>query len=157
MGVAESTCEAVTPWACERDTREAGLLEQSKQYLLGAKSAEWLKKNEDKAFKKVDVALDQVSEVQSVLQELLDNAKRGVMPQVHGVDGPEDMGPLAFAERIAALAVTVLTATEKAISLRNKVSTGGTNVLTAALLGSAQMQSLSRRKALEGTGKTSRR
>ena len=151
---------SLQPWerpSAETGGNEVGILERSQGLMLGTKSAAWLKKNEDKAFNAADEALEQVIETQGLVTSLLEKAKAGILPQVPGNEGPEDMSELAFAERIVTLNLSVLAGLEKIVTIRNKVVSGGTNVLTAALIGSAQMQAASRRQSLAGNQKTARR
>lgn len=122
-----------------------GLIEQSRALLLGSRSAAWLKRNESKAFEVADSGIGQALESQAILQKLHDDYACGVVPQqsVCNAEGKweeKDLSPLQFAERITALTLNVLTAAEKAISIRNKVASGGTNLFTAALLSSSMIQ-----------------
>jgi len=127
-----------------------GFLEQSRHFLLGGRASSWLRKNEDAAFSLADSCLESAANSQRALQTILDDAKNGVYPKVTVMkDGEyveEDMGKLAFAQKIVALTVECMTAVDKALTIRNKVATGGTNILTAALMGSNALQFAAARK-----------
>ena len=137
-----------------------GFLEQSRHFLLGGRASKWLRDNEEDAFSLADSCLESAANSQRALQTILDDAKNGVYPKVTVMkDGEyveEDMGKLAFAQKIVALTVECMTAVDKALTIRNKVATGGTNILTAALMGSNALQFAAARKD-RASVKTSRR
>jgi hypothetical protein len=127
-----------------------GFLEQSRHFLLGGRASSWLRKNEDAAFSLADSCLESASNTQAALQAILDDAACGIYPKVsvmrEGEYVEEDISKLAFAQKVAALTVECMTAVDKALTIRNKVATGGTNILTAALMGSNAMQFAAARK-----------
>src|SRR6187551_2119806 len=127
-------------------TSQTGLLEQSRNFLLGGKASQWLRENEAAAFASADECLSQAAEVQSVVRSILDDYQRGIVPQVTKNGEDVDMTPLQFADRIVGLANDSAAVVEKALTIRNKVATGGTNILTAALMGSNAMQFAAARK-----------
>lgn len=115
-----------------------GLLGHTRQYLLGQKAAKWLEDTGDEAFDSARKTLQQVKRVQAVLDELLDDYGNGILPQVTRMTAEgvvtEDMSPISFAQKIADLAVAVNSAADKAISIRNKVATGGLNLMAGSML-----------------------
>src|SRR6187551_1448263 len=158
----EKAPELQSSVATELETGKAsdGFLEQSRHFLLGGRASSWLRKNEDAAFSLADSCLASAASAQAALQTLLDDADRGIYPKVKVMKGEgyveEDMSPLNFAKTVASLTVECMTAVDKALTIRNKVATGGTNILTAALMGSNALQFAAARKD-RASVKTSRR
>lgn len=127
-----------------------GFLESSRNFLLGGKSAAWLRENQEKTFPLVERSRQQLVALQEALGDMLSDFQLGILPQVtsHTPDGPveTDMSTLQFLERATDIAGTQVATLDKIAGVMNKVATGGTNILTAALMGSNALQFAAQRK-----------
>jgi hypothetical protein len=137
-----------------------GFLEQSRDFLLGSKSAAGLRENQEKTFPLVERSRSQLVALQEALGAMLADFQMGIMPQVmkQTEEGfvETDMPTMQFLEKATALAGDQIAALERITSVMNKVATGGTNILTAALMGSNALQFAAARKD-RASVKTSRR
>lgn len=137
----------VRPWAGGyRETQQgegelqAGLLDHSRRFILGAKASRWLEDTGDEAFDLVRASMTQAKRCQDVIEKILNDYDADIRPQVStgemGEDGfiTRDMTDLEFAKHLAELLTTATTATDKAITMRNKVATGGVNIMAGAML-----------------------
>ena len=127
------------------ESEASGLLAQAQSFYIGTRAAAWLKSNEGTALSVADRYLRKAADLQSLYDSLMHDAECGIYPQVKVQDSEgawieADMSKLQFAEKMANLAVVVGTAVEKAVNIRNRAATGGTNLYTAALLQSAGMR-----------------
>lgn len=144
-----TTTPAIRPWAGgERQVYESegelsdvrGLLEHSRQFILGGKAAKWLEDTGPEAFDLVRSTMRQAKRCQDVIEKILNDYDADIRPQVStgemGEDGfvTRDMTDLEFAKHLAELLTTATTATDKAITMRNKVATGGVNIMAGAML-----------------------
>ncbi len=128
----------------------SGFLEQSRDFLLGSKSSAWLRENQEKIFPLVERSRSQLVALQEALGDMLSDFQQGILPQItkQTEDGfvETDMPTMQFLEKATALAGDQIVALERITSVMNKVATGGTNILTAALMGSNAMQFAAARK-----------
>lgn len=89
-------------------------------------------------FASVDRALDHTVRIQSEIQSLLENMDLGIHPvrTVPGPDGPleQEMDQVATLRLAVDLLRDVVPMVDKLVSTRQKVASGGGNLMTAALL-----------------------
>lgn len=132
------------------DTAE-GYLQATRQFLLGKTASRWLEENQEKAFAIVEKGLTQAVEIQDLLQQLLDDAAHGQFPlrNVATPDGKtveQEMSLLDFVKHISEVSATQAAVVDRVVSTRNKVASGGANLMASALLTSQHIQSQAARK-----------
>lgn len=125
---------------------EVGLLDQVQNHLIGNRASRWLNANKDVVFQSVDRAIDQTVRLQSEIQSILSDMELGIYPTrtvVSPVDGSETEQTL---DRVATLKLAVdllrdvIPMVDKVVATRQKVASGGGNLMTAAMLTSNQIR-----------------
>ncbi len=117
----------------------AGIIEQSREYLLGRSVSRWLDKTGTRAFQVVETHMEQAEAGQAIINNLIENARLGILPtrKVMTPSGEfvdQEMSPLDFGKKLVDLISTSGENVDRAITVRNKVSSGGVNFAAAAIL-----------------------
>jgi len=148
--------QSTSPQICGVPADE-GFLESSRRFLLGKTASKWLDKNQGRAFGIVETHMEQAEAGQSIINNLLENYRLGILP-VRSVAGPEgsvmevEISPLEFGQKLMDLIAVSGGNVERAVSVRNKVSTGGVNLMTSAILASESLRLQASRRERSATG-----